>query len=451
LAYSTLGFEDVVARTYPYGELAAQILGVVGASSDPEDARVLGRTGLEKELDRLLGGEAGRLGGEQTGGGVRFKLAATPAAEPLDGADVTLTVDVDMQKILFAALRKNAKEYKSLRASAVVLDAKTGEILGIASIPATTPGGDGFNPAGLRLGAIEDSLEPGSTIKPINFAWAVETRRLRGDDEERFDCGGRDKKETFYGRLVTDYSVNAEPLTPTEILFRSSNIGATHVALDRLGLDGLYAAYDAFRLLERPGSGLAAEAGQVIAPKNGDPRRGVRPASARWEGCSFAQGYGLRVSPLALATAYTVFANDGERVAPTIFKEIRRGGSSFRPEPRRARVVSPRSVEFVKRGMTLVVEHPRGTAHSTARSEKYVYCGKTGTSQFDYVRGVTRFYNAWMAAVAPADDPRIVVVVVHHKVNTSQNNAYTGGSISGPVVREVVEGVLERLGVPPNR
>jgi cell division protein FtsI (penicillin-binding protein 3) len=450
LAAAALDFEDVVARAYPYGELTTQILGVVGASADKADPRVLGRTGLEKQFERALDGDRGVLGGEQTCGGVRFKLEADQTAPAIDGADVRLTIDVEIQRILVEALRKNAKTYKSLRASAVVLDAKNGEILGIASIPTTEPG-EKFNAAGSRLGAVEDSLEPGSTIKPIYYAYAFHKGRLRGTEEERFDCGGWDRTENFQGRTITDYSTNPQPLNAVECLYRSSNIGSVRIAIEKLGVAGLYEAFDAYRLFERPGSGLLGEAAHAVYPQHGDPKRALRPASIRWEVCSFAQGYGLQISPLALATAYTVFASGGDRIAPTIVKEISRGGRVLRPEERRTNVVSRAAVDFVRKGMLNVVEHPRGTAHSTARSDKYVFFGKTGTSQFDYSHGVTKFYNAWMGAVAPAADPRIVVVVVHHKVGSGVNPAYTGGAISGPVVREIVERTLEKLGVAPDR
>ncbi len=450
LAAAALTFEDVIARTYPFGGLFTQILGVVGGTEDAGDTRVLGRTGLERQLDGLLTGEAGVIGGEQSCGGLRFKFTSDQTAPAVDGAEVVLTVDVDMQRVAFDALRENAKKYKSLRASAVVLDARTGGILAIASIPTTEPG-EHFDPKGSRLGAIEDALEPGSTIKPIYYAYAFERGRISGSENERFDCGGWDKKATLHGRLITDYSVNAQPLNAVECLYRSSNIGSVRIALERLGLSGVYDAFDAFRVLNRPGSGLVGEAASSIYPQHGDKERGLKPASPRWEGCSFAQGYGLQVSPLGLAAAYTVFATGGERVEPTVIKEIRRDGKVFAAEPVRTRVVSKAAVDFVKRGMLQVVENPRGTAHATAKSAKYVFCGKTGTSQFDYRNGVTKYYNAWMAAVAPAVDPRIVVVVVHHKVDIRSNSAYTGGSISGPVVRAIVDGVLEKLGVAPDR
>lgn len=450
LAVAALTFEDVIARTYPYGGLFTQILGVVGGTEEPNDSRVLGRTGLERQLDRLLTGEAGVMGGEQSCGGLRFKFTADQTSPAVDGAEVVLTADVEMQRIVFDALRENAKKYKSLRASAVVLDAQTGGILAIASIPTTEPGED-FDPKGARLGAIEDALEPGSTVKPLYYSYAFDRGRITGSENERFDCGGWDKKATLFGRLITDYSVNAQPLNAVECLYRSSNIGSVRIAIEKLGLSGVYEAFEAFKFLRRPGSGLVGEAASSIYPEHGDKLHGLKPASNRWEGCSFAQGYGLQVSPLGLAAAYTVFATGGERLEPTIIKEIRRDGKVFAPEHVRTRVVSRAAVDFVKRGMLQVVENPRGTAHATAKSAKYVFCGKTGTSQFDYKNGVTKYYNAWMAAVAPAVDPRIVVVVVHHKVDVRSNSAYTGGSISGPVVRAIVDGVLEKLGVAPDR
>lgn len=444
-------FDDVVFREYPWGAAVAQVLGMVAESPDPRDGgRVAGRSGMEWQLDRVLEGRPGQVLEERDGLNTPFRDEIAFATAPIQGGDVTLTIDAEIQRTLIDEMEKQAKEFPCAKASTVVLDARTGDILGIASWPSTTPYAKDFKAERLQLGAASDSYEPGSTIKPIVVSTALERGVIRED--ERFECGGADGTEFFLGRKVTEYSTNPSPLTAQEILWRSSNVGATRIGLHRLGLPGLFDAFGRFKLRGRPGSGLPHETAGWYTPQVAPKGSGLASATESGAGVSFPRGYEIRLSPLHLATTYTVFATGGDRVAPNIIREIRYGDSIIQPAPRVDRdVVGDSAVAYVAEGMRQVIENPRGTAHRTGFSQKYTMMGKTGTAQYadrDTARGTA--YNTWFCGVAPAHEPRIVVCTVFHKVIRT-GKGYTGGVISAPVARTVVERTLEIMGVPPDR
>ena len=444
-------FDDVVFREYPWGAATAQVLGIVAESPNPRDGgRVAGRSGMEWQLDRVLEGKPGQILEERDGLNTPFRSELAFATEPIQGGDVTLTIDAEIQRALLDEMEKQAKEFPCAKASTVVLDAHTGEILGIATWPSTTPYAKDFRADRLQLGAASDSYEPGSTIKPVVISTALERGVI--SETERFECGGADGTEFFLGRTVTEYSPNPSPLTAQEIIWRSSNVGATRIGLQRLGLPGLFDAFGRFKIRGRPGSGLPQETAGWYTPQTSQRGSGVSAATQSGAGVSFPRGYELRLSPLHLATTYTVFATGGDRVSPTIIKNIKYDNNVVTPPLRVDRdVVSKTTLDYVVEGMRQVIENPRGTAHRTGFSQKYTMLGKTGTAQYadkDTPRGSA--YNTWFCGVAPASNPRIVVCTVFHRVIRT-GKGYTGGVVSAPVARNVIERTLEILGVPPDR
>jgi cell division protein FtsI (penicillin-binding protein 3) len=457
--WSGLYFRDLVARKYPWGEATSQVVGVVGEAEDDADGAVAGRCGLEWQLDALLAGRRGVRGGERDSTGRELDFGAGFVLPPLEGATVTLTIDAEISRICLEALARNAKDHPCRRSSAVVIAPRTGEILAAVSYPSSPPEGPGLDARRLALAAVSDSYEPGSTIKPVVIGWALEKNRIRGD--EAFECGGPDGSEVFHGRVVTEYSVNPEPLTPAQILWRSSNVGATRIGLERLRLPGLFEAFRTFRVASRPQSGLPNEAAGYHTPQKADSGRGLPGATDGGAGVSFPRGYEIRLSPLALAVAYTPFATGGFRVEPTVVKSVRVGDRTIEPPRPRTRVLSERACGYVCDAMLEAFENPRGTAHGSARSARYSIMGKTGTSQYadrQVARG--QQYNAWIVGIAPAraddaagrpQDPEIVVVVVHHRVANRGKGTYTGGVVSGPAAREIVERTLDHLGIAPDQ
>jgi cell division protein FtsI (penicillin-binding protein 3) len=455
-----LYFRDVVAREYPFGEAVAQVVGVVAESADDGDGAVSGRTGLEWQFDTLLTGRGGWYAGERDSKGRDFRFEDAYAIPPLGGAEVQLTIDAEISRFCLEALARNAKPNPCVRSSAVVLSARTGEILAAVSYPASPPRGAGFNAKNLALAAVGDSYEPGSTIKPFIVGWALEKGYIRGD--QYFDCGGPSATTMFFNRTVTEYSVNPEPLTPAQILWRSSNIGATRIGLERMKLGGLFEAFRAFHIADRPKAGLPNEAAGYHTPQRADPARGIVAATDSGAGVSFPRGYEVRLSPLGLAVAYTAFATGGDRLSPTILKEFRVANRTIAAPPtERTPVLSHAASSYVREAMLQAFENPRGTAYSSARSARFSAMGKTGTAQYaDRHVDRGRQYNAWIVGMAPAKDPfdptktrdpEIVAVVVHHRVSFRGKGTYTGGVVSGPVLKEIIERTLEYLGVEPDQ
>lgn len=455
-----LFFRDQVARSYPFGESTAQVVGIVGESEEDADGAVHGRTGLELQLDALLAGRRGVHGGERDSMGREFRFEDVFVVPPLEGAEVRLTIDAEISRFCLEALAKNSKAHPCVRSSAVVLSARNGDVLAAVSYPASPPEGAGFSAKNLALAAAGDSYEPGSTIKPFMIGWALEKGVIRPD--QHFECGGADGLETFFNRTVEEYSINPQALTPAQILWRSSNVGATRIGLECLKLRGMFEALRNFRIAEKPRCGLPNVAAGYFTPERADPDSGIIGATDGGAGVSFPRGYEIRVSPLALAAAYTTYATGGYRLEPRVIKEIDVGGRAIAaPPPTRRRILSQATCDYVREAMLQAFENPRGTAYSSARSAKYSAMGKTGTSQYadrHTIRGTQ--YNAWIACMAPAkdaDEPsktrdaEIVVVVVHHRVPNRGKGTYTGGVVSGPVAKEILEHTLEHLGIEPDQ
>jgi cell division protein FtsI (penicillin-binding protein 3) len=463
-------FEDRNRRTYPFGTLTGQLVGLIGMSGRENDDEVAGRVGIELFLERALAGEPGQLSGVQDAAGQELVIADPWARPPRRGADVVLTVDAEIQRFVAEALASGAAETGPEVASAVVLDVRSGEILGAASWPAADPNDlRESDVEGLKLPAFQARYAPGSTIKPLMLGWAFAHGVL--DPEERFDCGGTAGSDRIGPRTVVEYSANPGLLTPREILMRSSNVGATRIAVGRLGLAGMYTLLDALGWGGRPGNDALQEAAG-IGPRDGIAFPYVAPGyftrhdlGARPIGVSdpplrgppaytevaFPQGYEIAVSPLAVARAYVCLARGGELIEPRLLREITWEGGAWQPPESVRRVFPEQATARVREGMVLAVEEPRGTAHKS-RSDRWTTAAKTGTAQVTTPGEVGRrsLYNAWFCCLAPASDPRLVVVV-HHQLRHRPGDPYTGGAVSGPVGKEIFERTLEYLGVPPDR
>lgn len=434
-------FVPELRRTYPYGAATSQVLGVLGqTATDPGPPR--GRGGVEESWDTELTGRCGRLRAEQDALGRELLDDPVWERRPRPGADLRLTLDAEIQRIALEELQAAAPEHDVLDASAVVLAVEDGAVLAAVSCPSVDPRNPDADFSRLSLRALQRVYTPGSSMKPLFISWALHRKAI--SRKERFDCGGAAGWRHLGSRTVKEFSRNPEPLDARGVLMRSSNVGAVRIAFERLGLPGMFDALEAFRIAERPAIRFPA-----LARGRHTTRSEARPG---YTGPAFPQGYEMVLSPLGVARMFLVLARGGTFVEPRLVEELRQGHRRWRLQPGSAlRVLDTRTVAYVLNAMREAVENPRGTCRK-ARSDRWTLAGKTGTGEVDTAGALDKeLYNAWFSGIAPAGDPGIVVVVHHQVRRRGPSDPYTGGSVSGPPARRIIERTLAYLGVPEDR
>jgi cell division protein FtsI (penicillin-binding protein 3) len=426
-----LAIEGEGHRYYPGRELAGPVLGFVAPDGQ-------GKDGIELALDEELRGHLEDVKGlRDRAGHLIFSDVATDQ-EALEGHDVTLTLDEGIQHLAEQELDAAQRTYEAKGASIVVLDPNTGEILALASSPGYNPNDYGESDVDARRDrAVTDRFEPGSTMKVFTLAAALATGSLQPTESIFCEHGSyKLGSVTIHDDEVNDW------LTPTQILAKSSNIGALKVGL-ALGEPGLYAAFRRFGFGEPTGLPLPGEAAGVLRPR-GRAWFEVETAIA-----SFGQG--VSVTTIQLATAFASIANGGRLLEPILVRRITDGrGRVLRegiPHVRRETVPAP-TARLVTEMLTAVTEQG-GTAVEAA-VPGFRVAGKTGTAQkADPATGkysVDRF-TASFTGIVPADRPRLVISVVLDEPTVG----HYGGALAAPVFRRVAEGSLRYLGVAPSQ
>jgi cell division protein FtsI (penicillin-binding protein 3) len=412
-------------RYYPKLELASQLLGFVGDDGE-------GLEGLELARDADLRGEAIRVRSLRDGAG-RLAVADAPATESREGARVELTLDQGVQLTAERALAAAVRASGALSGIAVVMDPRTGEVLAMANHPPQNPNAP-RDPALARNRAVTDAFEPGSTMKVLTLAGALERRTLRPTDP--VDCG--DGRLTLNAHVIRDHEALGW-VGPSKVLAASSNVGAARIGT-RLGRAGLADTFTAFGLGERGGIGLPGEA------------RGLVPvARSALDLATQSFGYHLMATPLQIISAYAAIANGGVLLEPHLVRRVVDPGSGDVIEetaPRAVRqAVSPSTAATITRWMVGVIEDPKGTGRR-ARLDGWRAAGKTGTARkTDPVSGgyVTDRHLSSFVGFAPVDSPRVVVGVW---LDEPRGEVH-GGEVAAPVFREVTEYALRVLNVAP--
>ena len=401
-------------RYYPYGPETGHVLGFVGV-----DGR--GLEGLEVSLDEQLRGSPGHMQIKRDARG-QLLPGGDMLEEPRMGADAQLYLDANIQSIAYAALADGVKRHNAKGGSVVVMRPGDGAVLGMASWPAYNPNNfRRYKPGQWRNRAITDVFEPGSVLKPFTVAAALQTDRWQPDSLIHCENGHFS---------VANYTIHDEHpeawLDMTGLLARSSNIGASKLALD-IGAEPLKGTLQAVGFGSRPGLGLVGES------------PGIMPPEARWgpvEVATIGFGQGIAVTPLQLATAFTVLANEGMAVPP----RLTMGG-----EPPASRRVMPRDVARNVMRMLEKATSAEGTG-SSAVPAGYRVAGKTGTAQKPDGGGYAEDrYTAVFAGVVPADQPELVIVVV---IDEPQDTIY-GGAVAAPIFRTIAASSLSYLGIYP--
>jgi cell division protein FtsI (penicillin-binding protein 3) len=409
--------EHKYRRYYPEGEAFAHVLGFTNSNDQ-------GQEGLERAYDKALRGENGEKLVLRDG---RRRVVddVENIRSPRDGQNLALSIDGRLQYIAYRELKAAVHRNRAIGGSAVLLDAKTGEVLAMVNQPGYNPNGDRSNKGGqLRNRALTDVFEPGSTMKPFVVAAALEQGVIQASS--LIDTSpGMFKVASL---TIHDHH-NLGRISPQTLLARSSNVGAAKLALS---LDK--AAY--WRLLDALGFGKAPETGY---PAEG---AGRLPYFREWvpvDQATLSYGYGISASALQLAQAYAVLANDGVKLPVSLLKLAR--------APEGERVMGRRTALDVRHMLEAVVAQD-GTAPE-AQVQGYRVAGKTGTARKlgrDGEYSDDR-YRSVFAGMAPVDDPRLVMAVV---IDEPQGKYYYGGQVAAPVFSRVMGEALRLLNVAPD-
>ncbi len=417
-------------RQYPEGEAAAHVVGFTNI----EDR---GQEGVELAFqDELLGHVGSRRVIKDRLGRVVEDIGDSTA--PVDGEDISLSVDSKVQFFAYQRVRDAVIENKAKAGSVVVLDARTGEVLALANYPSYKPD-DRRNLSGaqLRNRALTDIFEPGSTMKPFIAGWAMESGRVTPETQIQTAPG----RITIGGSTISDAHPHGV-LTVAQVIQKSSNVGTVKMAMQMQPRE-MWELFSAVGFGQRPQIDFpGAVTGRLR------PYKSWRPI----EQATMSYGYGLSASLFQLARAYTMFAHDGELLPSSILKlpEPQGGAESGAAQgvvqTAGVRVLSPKTARAV-REMLFMVTQAGGTAPK-AQTMGYTVGGKTGTAYKQEGKSYSqKKYRAWFVGMSPALDPRIVVAVM---VDEPTAGKYFGGDVAAPVFSAVVQQTLRTLNVPPD-
>jgi cell division protein FtsI (penicillin-binding protein 3) len=415
-------------RSYPAKDVAANLLGFMGADGKPLQ-------GFELVFDHMLAGKDGSATYE-TGGGQRLPLGENSVVEPVDGSDLRLTIDRDVQWYTQRVLRQAVQGAGGESGAAVVLDTRTGELLALADHPTFDANEPMLSPeADLGMRSLYDVYEPGSVEKVLTAASLIDAGKVMPGT--RITVPPKLKRQD---RVIGDYWDHGRlRLTLTGVIAKSSNIG-TVLAADEFSSKELYDYLSGFGLGERTGVGVPGET------------RGLLPWWETWSQINqdtISFGQGVSVNALQMATAVNAIANGGVLVEPSLVEgaaTTSRGVTVGSATTTSRRVISERAARLTAEMMEAVTDHEEGTAPAAA-VEGYRVAGKTGTAQ--RVGADCGCYDGTFtvsfAGFAPADAPRFLVYVVVQ----DPKNGGGGGSIGGPAFHKIMSYVLRKYAVPP--
>ncbi|MDX1690131.1 MAG: penicillin-binding protein 2 [Acidimicrobiia bacterium] len=415
-------------RLYPTGELAAQLLGFVRT----DDNR--GLEGLEAYYDEELAGTPGELLVERDPFGRTIPQGEYSVVPAEPGADLVLTLKTEIQYEAHRALGEALERTGAESGSIVVLDVETGSVLAMVNLPTFDPNDrSDLDMATVRNRAVTDVFEPGSTQKLVTVAGVLEDGLV--DPTTTFEIP--DEIEIL-DTTFEDITVHPDTLTVTEIVAYSSNLGTILLA-EELGIRSLHQWLFAFGEGSPTGIDLPGEAGGVLRP----PEEWCTTTCLA--GTSI--GYHVSVTPLQLASAYAIVANDGTWIQPRVVDEIVDSAGVRTPvRPLQRRVLSDVTAARLRIMLEAVVDEGTG---ALAAVPGYRVGGKTGTTQkFLAEEGVYSDEDvvASFVGMAPIDDPQVVVAVV---LDAPTEDA-SGGSGAAPLFSEVMRATLHQLGIPPD-
>ena len=403
-------------RQYPESEAIAHVVGFTNVEDQ-------GQEGVELEFNKDLAGRPGsrRVIKDRFGRAIE---AVGDQVPPLDGKDIQLSIDSKVQFFAYQKLRDAVIANKAKAGSVVVLDTATGEVLALANYPSYNPGKrQSLQGAQLRNRALTDTFEPGSTMKPVTVAMALEAGRVKPQtlidtSPGRYQIGGFTIRDTHdYGKLTVE-----------GVIQKSSNVGALKIA-QKMSPHEMWDTYTALGYGQKPQIRFpGAVTGRLRPWKN------WRPV----EQATMAYGYGMSASLFQMAHSYTAFAHDGQIIPATLLKASKPATG--------VRVFSSETARAVRR-MIEMAAGPGGTGQ-LAQTVGYSVGGKSGTARKQVGKGyASNKYRAWFTGMAPINKPRIIVAVM---IDEPSAGAFYGGVVAAPVFSSVVQQTLRLMGVQPD-
>jgi cell division protein FtsI (penicillin-binding protein 3) len=403
-------------RYYPHADMMAHVLGFTGV----EDK---GQEGIELAYEAQLAGKPGsrRVIKDRRG---QIVEDVESIKTPQDGRDIQLALDAKVQYLAYASLREALETHRARAGGAVVLDAKTGEVLALVNLPTYNPNNRvRLSGAQLRNRALTDTYEPGSTMKPFTAAMALDKGKFRFDSTVQTAPGHM----TIGSATISD----AHPhglLTIAQVIQKSSNVGAAKLALS-------FPPEHMWRMFDDLGFGAPLKLGFP-----GEVGGRLRPAKS-WrpiEQATMAYGHGISVSLMQMAHAYLVFAREGDLLPLSLTR--------VDSPPLHGKAVFGAQTAREVRAMLELAVQAGGTAPK-AQIQGYRVAGKTGTAHKLESGVYANKYVSSFVGLAPASDPRLVVAVM---IDEPSGGKYYGGDVAAPVFAQVMAGSLRALGIAPD-
>ena len=397
-------FRENLRRSYPERDITSHVVGLT-------DIDRQGIQGTELVFQNELIGEKGSFEGIK---GARNTKLEGNRIEAIPGKDIRLTIDINIQSIAYHELNKAVEKHNAKAGSIVVIEPKSGNILGLVNYPSFDPS-DRKNlkdMSKLRNRATVDVFEPGSVLKPIAMTAILESNKVQ-DSTKINTSPGWIEFEGFKTSDFRDYGI----LSLSEIISYSSNVGMVKLC-ENQDVAHLTEYFKRFGIGRYPTS--------IMLPA----REGFLPHSSKFtlrDKVSSCYGYGMTLSALQIAQAYSVFANEGNFIELNLFKD-----HSF-DEPYYQKIIEPSTNSKIKKMLIETVNSKTGTA-SKAQLEGKIVAGKTGTAR-ETLEEITT-YTGTFAGFVPSDDPEYLAVIVLHGLSGEN---YSGGRVSAPIFSNIMK------------
>lgn len=425
LGYKGVYFLEESRRSYPKGTLASQIVGFAGIDNQ-------GLNGIELQYDNTLLGNPGKFLMEYDGAGNEIPQATESYIPSEPGCDVYLTLDETIQYIVERELKNVVQEQDAVGATAIVMNVKTGSVLGMANYPDYNPNDYGSVDSSLWSNfAVNGLYEPGSTFKILTTAMALEERVTTLN--EGFYCAGYQYIGKMKMRCHKAAGHGAESFT--QGVANSCNPVFVEVSR-RLGMEKFYDYLEGFGMTQPTGIDLPGEADSLIVPEK---------SAVPYDLAAMAIGQSNAFTPMQMITAISAVANGGQLMKPYIVEKIVDPDGNIvqerQPEVVR-QVISEQTAREVWAALETVVSSGTG---KQGQIEGYTVAGKTGTAEKVANGTYSSARMVSFAGFAPADNPQIACLVIVDEPNDAH-----GGSTAGPVFQNIMEDTLRYLEVPKN-